>query len=430
MAYNEREKKRKKKKKFRGLLISTIFLYLIFRSVPALLASNAKTILPERDTLINKQLVQGFIIKDETIVRATGSGDLELFSEEGVRLSSGSKVANISSINNSSSLKQELEQIEKSIIALEKSEADAKTMIQDKEKIEGIKEELERELQESINEGKFEEIYLLKEKLVLYNGKSDEVAKTDTLIGQSLENLKLRKEIIDKDMDSNHINYYTNYGGIVSYKLDGYEEIYIPKDFENYSYDKLNIGNIKIKDVKVKSKIEVDEPIFKIIDNFEWYMGIKIEDIKEIEQYEIGDVIRIEIEEDKPEILGRIISINNSKNKSVLIVKFNTKLHEHYNERFPEVYLIKSKFEGLKIPDKSIVEKDSIKGVYIKDTSGIVRFRPVNIIGEDDKFVYVEMGNSSSHINVEGVEEPVKTISIYDEIFINTNNVKEGQILN
>lgn len=430
MSYNEREKKRRGKRRFRTLLISFIFLYLIFRSVPSLLANNAKTILPERNILIKKNAAQGFMIKNEMIARATSNGELELFSDEGVRLSAGTEVASISTANDSSSLKQELEQIEKSIIALEKSEADTEIMIKEKDKIGDVQESLGIEIQELINRGEFDQVYLLKEKLALYNNKSKEVTYEDTLLGQSLEKLNSRKKTIRNEIDSNHINYYTNSGGILSYEIDGYEEIYITKDFENYSYDKLNLSNIGGKEKKKKSDIAIDEPIYKIIDNFEWYMGIKIEDIKEIKGLEIKDIIRIEMKEDKKELLGRVIAINNSKNKAVIIIKFNTKLHEYYNNRFPEIYIIKDKIEGFKIPNKTIVEKDSVKGVYIKDLSGIVRFRPIKIVGEDGKYTHVDMGNSKSQIKLKDGEESVRTISIYDEIFLNNTNIREGQIIN
>lgn len=429
MAYDKREKKRRKRRKLRIIAISLTFLYLVVRSVPTFMASNAKTVLPEKDVLVQKTLVQGFMIKNEVITRSTGSGELETFPNEGERLSAGSKVASVSGLNYNSSLKQELEQIEKSIIALEKSELDTELMVKDKDKIEDIQENLSYELQELINKGEYDQVYLIKEKIAVYNNKSKEVSQSDTLINQSLEKLQSRKEKLTSEINSNYVDHFTNSGGIISYKTDGYEEIYIPKDFENYLYDKLKIDNIKEKDTKGKLKVESNEPIFKIIDNFEWYMGIKIENVKEIEGYELRDLIRIEIKEDKQELIGRIVAINISKDKAVIVLRFNTKLHEYYDMRFPEVYIIKNKVEGFKIPSKALVEKDSMQGVYIKDTGGIIRFRPIIVIGEEENFVYVDMGNNKSQIQLPGKEELVRTISTHDEIFLNTTSLKDGQIL-
>jgi putative membrane fusion protein len=431
MSYDDRKRNRQRKKRFRITVISFILLYLILRSVPTLLANNAKTTLPEMGTLIDKFDAQGFVIKKETIVKATSNGELELLPKEGTRVSAGAEIANINILNEHSSLKQELEQINNSIIALEKSESDAEIIIKEKGKIEELQISTIDDLQSMINVGKFDEVYLLKEKLNLYDDKVSDVSSKDTLLGQSIENLKSRKKVINEEMNKNHMKYYSDHGGIISYKVDGYEELYFPKDFENYTYDKINLHtSAKDKINDKKTSINVGEPIFKIVDNFEWYIGIKVEDMKSIKDLENNKGIIIEIKEDKKELRGRIVAINTSGNKGVIIIKLDTMLHEYYNMRFPELNIIKSKIEGLKIPTKSIVDKESLKGVYIKDPSSIVRFRPINILGEDEKYTYIEKGDSKAFIKVNGEENPVKTITLFDEVFLNTSNIKEGQILN
>ncbi|WP_353096756.1 HlyD family efflux transporter periplasmic adaptor subunit [Tissierella praeacuta] len=428
MNYSEREKNRKRRKVFRTITISFVLLYFIFRSVPSLLASNAKTVLPEKGTLIEKVYAQGFVIKNETVVKSTVNGEVEISPAEGDRVAAGVQIASVNSMNDTSSLKQELLQIEESISALEKSETETKLILNEKEKVQELKESLVYELQNSIIAGKFDEVYLLKSQLAIYDEKNKDISSSNTLVGQSLENLKSKKDSINSEIKSNHMKYYTNSGGIISYIIDGYEEIYIPKDFENYTYDSLVPK--KIEHREIKSNVTVDEPIYKVIDNFEWYIALKIEDLKQVKDFEVGNIIRLEIEGDKREIKGKIIAINPSKNKGVIIVRLNTFLHDLYNIRFPKVDIIKYKKEGYRIPTKSIVDKDSVKGVYIKDKSGIVKFRPIIAIGEEDNYTFVDTGDNSGNITIDDEKEPTRTISLFDEIFLNTINIKEGQIIN
>ena len=427
MSYEKREKSRKKRKVFRIIIISFVSLYLLFRSVPSLLANGTKTVLPERGVLITKFSAEGFLIKDETVTKSQVKGQLEMSTNEGTRLAAGSEVASVNSLNDTSSLKEELEQVEESISALEKSEAETNLIINEKEKVGNLKESLVNKLQTNIIEGNFDEVYLLKEQLALYDEKVKDVSFTNTLAGQSLENLKSKKEVISKEINSNHVKYYSQYGGIVSYIIDGYEETYLPREFENYTYDKLN--STKLKKDEVKTNVNVGQPIYKIINNFEWYLAVKIEDLKEIEGFEVGDNVQIHMKKDKEELRGRIVAINSSGKKGAMVVKFTTMLHDYYDIRFAEVDIIQSKNEGYRIPTKAIINKDNMQGVYIKDKSGIVKFRPVNIIGQDDNYTYVDMGDNGN-IFLEGEEKPTKTITLFDEIFINTTNIKEGQILN
>lgn len=428
MSYEKRKKIRMKRRVFRTVVISFVLIYLIFRAVPSLLASNAKTILPEKGTLIEKFSAQGFMIKYETVIKSTSGGQLEISSTEGERVAAGVEVATVNSLNDTSSLRQELLQLDESISALEKSEKENKIIVNEKEKIQELQDSLVSELQNTIISGNFDDIYLLKGKIALYDEKNKDISFSNTLAGQSLENLKAKRDNISSEIKSNHMKYYSNHGGIISYLIDGYEEIYLPKDFENYTYDKLTSKELKNNDKK--SEVAVGEPIYKIIDNFEWYMALKIEDLNQIHGFEVGDISTIEIKEDKLELRGKIVAINSSDNKGVMVVRFNTMLHDLYNIRFPKVDVIKYKKEGYKIPTKSIVDKDSTKGVYIKDKSGIVKFRPVVVIGEDDNYTYVDIGDNNGNITVKGKDQTLKTITLFDEIFLNVINIREGQILN
>lgn len=413
MSYLKRKKNRKRRQAFRITITSLIFFYLIIKSVSIILANNAKTILPEKGTLIQIISSEGIVIKNETIIKANNNGVVEYSSEEGQRVAAGTEVANINCLKDTSSLKQELIQIEESILAIEKSTTETTLIKNEKDKIEDIKKDLIFQLQKMINTGNYNEIYIIKEQLALYEGKAQDISFEKTLVGQSLDSLISRRESIKEEININHVKYYANHGGIISYNIDGYEEIYLPKEFENYTFERLNIDNLK-DDNNINKTITIGSPICKIIDNFQWFIALKVDDSKEIQDYKVNDVLRFNIKGFNEEQKGKIITINKSNNKAVIVVELNSMLHNYYNLRFSKVDIIKSKKDGYKIPTEAIIEKESKKGVYIKDKSGIVKFKELNIIGQDSNFTYIDFND----------------ITLFDEIFINPNNIKEGQILN
>ena len=174
-------------------------------------------------------------------------------------------------------------------------------------------------------------------------------------------------------------------------------------------------------------EINLGEPIFKIIDNFQWYMAIKIEDKKDIEEYVIGQSMKIELE-NGTELNGTITTINFTGPSAVVVLRFNTYLHNDYKLRHSSVNLIHSKKEGFKIPSKIITERDGLKGVYIKEINGIVKFKPIKVIGEEGESTFIDKGDSNGYIElVEG--EPIKTITLFDEMFVDPSSVIEGEIL-
>ncbi len=177
-------------------------------------------------------------------------------------------------------------------------------------------------------------------------------------------------------------------------------------------------------------KVQFGESIFKIIDNYEWYAILKIEDFKEVSSYEEGDRILLGKQGTDEEFRGgKIIRIDKEGSKGTILCKFNSDFMKIYDERFVNFDIIKYKHNGYKIPTKAIVEKDGIKGVYIKEISGIVKFKPVEIIKEEDKFVYVSSGENNTIVIKGGQDKPVKTITVFDEILLNTKGVKEGIIV-
>ncbi|MEW8972747.1 MAG: HlyD family efflux transporter periplasmic adaptor subunit [Tissierellaceae bacterium] len=382
MTYDKRKRKRTVRKSLRKILILIIFIYFISRSIPIALAKNAKTILPEKDILVKSYEAQGILIKEEEVYTTVGGIDSNAQEMEGERVPAGFKVANVSISNDISGLKEELKEIERAIDTLNKSD---------------------REI------GLFEKVK---------NSSSD----NDTLLGQSLEALNSRKEAIIQEISSNKVLYTTSTAGLLSFNIDGYENLYIPKEFENYTYENLDIPK------EVKKKEEGEPKGFKLINNFQWFLAIKIDNPKEIKEYEVGNLINVEMKDGDKEITGRIIEINRSNNKMVIIVKFTTHLEEYYNLRFPKVKIIMSKNRGFKIPTKTLVENEGQKGVYIKEFSGIVKFRPVSIIESMEDYTFVNMGDGG-YIELKKDEKPVRTISLYDEIFLNPSNIKEGQIL-
>lgn len=409
----------KRKKLFFGVIL-TMLIYLLISFIPTIFGSSKKTILPEEGILYNKTLGQGIVIKNETVYKAEGSGKINLLVKEGDRVGVGIEVANMSLLKDTSDLKQELIEIDKRIETLSKS--DSKQVVGESN-LDSLKTNLLEEIQSNISIGNFIDIHEDKEELQIYDSYS---FPKDTLLNQSIATLNEQKKTLEKQINSSNLRYFSIESGIVSYEIDGLENLYSPKEFENYTYDKLDILELK-ESSKGYDEISIGNPIFKIINNFEWYMAIKIEDKANIEDYEIGQAMVIELD-DETVLKGEIIKINVTGNSAVVVLKLNTYLHNAYNLRYATVNIVNSKKEGFKIPTNVIIERDGKKGVYIKEINGIVKFRQVNILGEEGDYTYIDKGDSNGYLRFEN-QDRVKTVTLFNEIFLDTTSVTEGEIL-
>ncbi len=414
---SQKNKNSSKRKRMFILAMLAISLYFLISFMSTIFGRGNKTVLPEVGILYDKSKGQGFIIKDETLYRADGSGQINLLVKEGERVGVGVEVANISILQDNSKLKQDLIQVDQQIAILSNKNLESNT----DSSLDTMTTNIVNRIQEDVSSEEFIDIHNIKEELSAL----EKYSREDTLLSQSIDNLRSRREALLNQINTGSLRYYSKESGIISYDIDGYEQIFLPKEFENYSYDILQLKDFEETDND--NTIDIGDPIFKIIDNFQWYMAIKIEDKKDIEKYVIGQTMKLELE-DRTELSGKIITINFSGPNAVIVLKFSDYLHNNYNLRHTSVDLIHSKQEGHKIPTDIIIERDDNKGVYIKEINGIVKFRPIKILGEEDEFTFIDKGNSNGYIElIEG--EPVKTVTLFDEIFIDPTSVVEGEIL-
>lgn len=428
MTYEDRKKQRTRKRKIRNIIIIGVFLLLLARSAYGIIAKNPKTELPKEEEYFVSLKTQSVIIKDEKVYEIDGSLEPNPAVEEGKKVSSGFELGKANIVKDISSLNEELEELNKSIDLLSEKNAESELFVADMESLESSQENLINEIQTKINTKDYSAINDLKYQIIFNDDKLKDVSMDDTLLSQSLESLKSRRDEVVNEINSNSISYYTQEAGVISFEIDGYENVYVPKEFENYTYDKLETHQTNSKEKAVEKE---DKSInsYKIIDNFNWYLAIKVDNMKDMESYELGDLINLIVADNNRELSGRIIAINETNEKAVYIVEFNSYLYDYYDLRFPSVEILLKRQNAYLIPTKSIIDSNGQKGVYIKEFNGIVRFRPIEIFGEkDDNHTYISKGDVNRYINLDS-ENPVKTISLYDEILTNPWNFDEGEIL-
>lgn len=428
MSQEERRKRRSRKKRIKLVLIGFVFLYLLLRSIPSL---GYKTKLPEKQTIYKKIESEAILIKDEKVYTAEGEGQLKIYAKEGQRIPVGEKIAEIYLLDDKSTLKNQLNEIDRKIeILSDVGKKSASSNSNDMLEIENSLRNTIEEIQQSIFNKEYDKATLLKDKLLMYYDKQKYISGDNTLIDNSLDSLKQQREKIIKQINSNIINYHSNESGIISFKIDGYEDKFTENNMETYGYNDFENLVEDYKTVSNNQSVRVGEPIFKIINNFEWYMLIKIDNLKDIEGYEEGKSIVVSCRDVEGELRGRIIKINKNGSKGTILCKFDRDFQYYYDKRIIKADIILGKYESYKIPKKGLTELEDVKGVYIRDVSGIVKFRPVEIIKEDDEYVYISVGDRDGRISLGKDGERVKTVTQFDEILLNPSKVEEGMIIN
>lgn len=182
------------------------------------------------------------------------------------------------------------------------------------------------------------------------------------------------------NISSNSISYYSPKGGLISYCFDGLEQKYTLNGLES-----LNINDIKKVDYElvnqVNSYIQHGDPIFKIVDNYKWYLAFEL-DSDSAELVRDSRYLKIRLKKIDKTLYGSVTSLTDYGEKSLLVLMVDRYLYEYLDDRYINVDLILKEYKGLKVAKESMTEYKGKTGVFVTDANKVVKFRPLDIVGK------------------------------------------------
>jgi putative membrane fusion protein len=367
----------------------------------------------EKGTIEKKYEGKGILIKDEEIYYSDYTGTLKQYYSEGDRIKKGTLVSSVYPNMQAAGISGEIDKINRAIAAKENSQGRD-------EKLEYLKE-LENEIQFLLIENKYEEAF---ETLKRYE---EDIGFSNEYTNMNLDDLYSKRNELSSSISNNSVPVYSKNSGIISYEIDQAEEIFMFDEIDSFNSGDYNIINLEEKLIS-KEKIEINEPIIKIINNFNYYIMIDVQNII----IENDKYINVRLKKIDEIVQCNIVKKQVYNNNTFLIIEVDKYFHEFFNERYIDIELILDKYEGIEIENSSIIEKEGKKGVYVIGASKIVRFYPIKVLGNNQEKSIIEEGttytvNSRGQIELNG--QSYFTVKLYDKIISDPNEVSEGQIL-
>ena len=154
----------------------------------------------------------------------------------------------------------------------------------------------------------------------------------------------------------NIINYsYAPFTGIVSYWVDGYEDLR-PQDVTAEILDPKNSSYEK-KQMLSNSLMALNDPVYKLCTSENWSLVIPVDPVRGAKLME-EEYVKVRFLKNQYESWGKVYMLTNADGNSYLRLDFNNSMITFINDRFLEVELIVEDETGLKIPLSSIVQKE------------------------------------------------------------------------
>ena len=405
-------KNTKQNKIFVQIVVTVIFIYVSYVTY-LLVKQPTDTFRVDNGTLYLEETVQGYIIRKETVVKGENyKNGMEQIALEGEKVAKNQAVFRYYS-NNENNLKEKINDLDNKIQeALEKENTSIYSS--DLKILEGQIDEKIKKLSGLTDSNTIEDY---KKQI------SDLVTKKAKMAGELSPSGSYIKQLIqERGTYESQLNSGSEYvkapsSGVVSYRVDGLEEILGNIDIASLSKEYLE--NLNLKTGKM---IATSEESGKVIDNFSCYL-VTVTNSEKSKEAKVGDKVKIAFSGDK-EINAEITYIKPEENGDNLIVLEVSELTEELiNYRKLSFNLIWWSYSGLKVPNQAIKEKDGLQYV-VRSRAGYYNKILVKVLRQNEKYSIVstyttdelkELGYTPEEIST------LKKITIYDEIILNPN---------
>lgn len=392
---------KKKLKIGRIIAVLGILIYCVF-FIHAFFGQHLKTYIIDYGNMEDSTSAEGYVIREEEVISSHYSRPLEPVRDEGERVAKGSVVATV--------FKQSAEQVEKDIAGIEKK---IQSAIKDQEKnklgkmiftedIKKIDEDTETKMYELcslINDYDFEKVVQIKNDINNNLRKKAEINGEYGPANQYIKNLENEKKTYEVRLSSLKEDIKTDRAGVVSYNIDGLENVLLPDKISS-----LNISQLNGLDETLARKQAVTLGAFKIVNNFEAYICIILEDKAKINGMKVNQKAWLRFLGSDDELVPTVISniSKESDGRALVTFKIYEKVESLLNSRKIKVDVVWSTNSGLKMPVSSLIKQKFLSAV----------------IEDEDKIKDIKSGEEVN-LKLNGVDEKPVPAVVYSISTVN-----------
>ena len=394
------------------LIILVLAVYCIYRVV-VLIQNPTDTFTVEQGKIYQEEATTGYIIREETVVKGSNyKNGMAQIKTEGERVAKDEAIFRYYS-NNEETLIKKIAELDTKIDEAMNGEDDLFPS-----DVKALEKQIEEKIVSLVEDNNIQTIKEAKKEI------SNSITKKAKIAGElSPAGSYLKKLIDERSKYENELNEGAEYltapiSGVVSYKVDGYEEVLTPDNFSNLTKDFL-----KSIDVKTGEVVADSAESGKIINNFECYVACALNS-EQAKNAEVGDKVDLRLPNDA-EVSSTIEYISYEEDDTILVFKLTEQVQELVSYRKISFDIIWWSHSGKKIPNTAIGTEQ--KGE--NEISYVVRTRAgyqdkilIKVTKQNNKYSIVENYTNAELQELGCSAEELygrKTLTLYDEILKN-----------
>lgn len=397
-----------------GLVILIYFVYAIIQ----LIKQPTDVFVVENGSLSEEESAIGYVIRKETVVQGDNykNGMIQI-KTEGERVAKGDSIFRYYS-NNEETLVKKIQELD---IKIQDAMSNQTDIFSSDMKV--LDSQIEERLVEVAKSKDIQKIAEYKKDITTRITKKAKIAGDLSPSGSYIKKLIEERSNYENALNSGSEYINAPESGIVSYRVDGLENVLTPESFS--TLNKKFLEELKLKTGEI---VSTSEESGKIIDNFEAYIATSLES-KKAKEANVGDAIKLRLSNSQ-EITAKVEYIIDEGESKLLIFKITNGLDLLANYRKITFDIIWWNYSGLKVPNDALVPKEvNGKQVYFitRNRMGYTDEIEAKVLKQNDSYSIISNYTNDELKNDLGYNETqikqAKTIVLHDEIIINHKKV-------
>ena len=388
------------------LVIMAYILYVII----ALVKNPTDTFMVTNGEVSQEENVNGYIIRQETVVRGENykNGIIKI-KDEGEKVAKGDSIFRYYS-SGEEEIKAKIKELDEEIQAImENIDSGPSTDVK------LLESQIENELNLIYGLNSAQKIQEYKKNISYNITKKATISGEQSPEGSALRNLIDQRNTYEDQLQSDSEYVTASSSGIVSYRVDGLEEVLTTESLGNFNKEFLENLNLK-----VGQTIASSEEMGKIIDNFNCYI-IFNSNTEEAKNAEIDSSIEIRLP--NSDIVKAVIAniIEETDGSRTIALKIEKDVQELTSYRKISLDIIWWSAEGFRIPNSAIKQVDGLDYV-VRNRNGYYDKMLVKVLNQNEEYCIVREYTTEELKEIGFTNQEIysmKNINLYDEILLN-----------
>ncbi len=397
--------------KFLGLVLCVVIVVIFFTNSTKILKKPTDTFVVEKGMISYEESASGYIIRDEYLLQGENAKNgMVQIKYENEKVSKGDSVFRYFS-NNEENLVKQIAKLDEEIndaIAQDESSAPTSDML-------SVEKQIEDTLDSMYDENELRKLEEEIKKIEGYITKKAQLAGEYSPTGSLVKNLVEKRSSLEAQLNSNAETIMAPESGIVSYRVDGLEEILKCNDF---SY--LNRQALEGYDIKTGATVPQSSERGKVVNNFICYMAVPMK-AEKADGAKVGDTVTIRLSNSK-EIEAKIIYIVEEQDGSkILVFEFKDRIEELIEYRKISIDIIWWKYSGFKISNSAIVTDEKDLSYIRKQNAGYEEKILIKVLRQNETFSIVTNYKDEELAELGFTEDEISDmidLKLHDEIIL------------